>query len=36
MSDRKPLPGKFVWFQLESKDARKAQAFYGEKTPPTR
>jgi predicted enzyme related to lactoylglutathione lyase len=24
MSDRKPLPGKFVWF------ARKAQAFYGE------
>src|SRR5436853_480840 len=30
MSDRKPLPGKFVWFELVSKDAKKAQAFYGE------
>jgi predicted enzyme related to lactoylglutathione lyase len=30
MSDRKPLPGKFVWFELVSRDARKAQAFYGE------
>jgi len=30
MSDRKTLPGKFVWFELESRDARKAQAFYGE------
>jgi predicted enzyme related to lactoylglutathione lyase len=24
------LPGKFVWFELVSKDAKKAQAFYGE------
>jgi hypothetical protein len=30
MSDRKPLPEKFVWFELVSKDAKKAQAFYGE------
>jgi predicted enzyme related to lactoylglutathione lyase len=30
MSDRKPLPGKFVWFELVSRDARKAQAFYGD------
>lgn len=30
MSDRKPLPGKFVWFELVSTDAKKAQAFYGE------
>jgi uncharacterized protein len=30
MSDRKPLPGKFVWFELVSKSAKKAQAFYGE------
>ena len=30
MSDRKLLPGKFVWFELVSKDARKGQAFYGE------
>jgi len=30
MSDRKPLPGKFVWFELVSKDAKKAQGFYGE------
>ena len=30
MSDRKPLPGKFVWFELVSKDGKKAQAFYGE------
>jgi len=30
MSDRTPLPGKFVWFELLSKDAKKAQAFYGE------
>jgi predicted enzyme related to lactoylglutathione lyase len=30
MSDRKPLPGKFVWFELVSKDAKKAQAFYGD------
>ncbi|HKA87110.1 MAG TPA: VOC family protein [Haliangiales bacterium] len=30
MSDRKPRPGKFVWFQHVSADARKAQAFYGE------
>jgi predicted enzyme related to lactoylglutathione lyase len=30
MSDRKQLPGKFVWYELVSKDAKKAQAFYGE------
>lgn len=30
MSDRKLLPGKFVWFELVSKEAKKAQAFYGE------
>jgi len=30
MTDRKLIPGKFVWFQLESKDTKKAQAFYGE------
>ncbi len=30
MSERKPLPGKFVWFELVSKDAKKAQAFYGD------
>jgi predicted enzyme related to lactoylglutathione lyase len=27
MPDRKPLPGKFVWFELVSRDAKKAQAF---------
>src|SRR5262245_48148686 len=30
MPDRQPLPGKFVWFELVSKDPKKAQAFYGE------
>jgi hypothetical protein len=30
MSDRKLLPGKFVWFEHVSRDARKAQAFHGE------
>ena len=30
MADRKPLPGKFVWFELVSRDAKRAQAFYGE------
>ncbi len=30
MSDRKQLPGKFVWFEHVSSDAKKAQAFYGE------
>jgi uncharacterized protein len=30
MSDRTLLPGKFVWFELVSRDARKAQAFYRE------
>ena len=30
MSDRKLLPGKFVWFEHVSKDARKAQEFYGQ------
>jgi uncharacterized protein len=30
MSDRKLLPGKFIWFELVSRDAKKAQAFYGE------
>src|SRR5262245_62068425 len=28
--DRKPRPGKFVWFEHLSNDAKKAQAFYGE------
>ena len=30
MADRAPLPGKFVWFELVSKEPRKAQAFYAE------
>jgi uncharacterized protein len=30
MSDRKPLPGKFVWFEHVSKEPGKAQAFYAE------
>jgi predicted enzyme related to lactoylglutathione lyase len=30
MSNRQPLPGKFVWFELVSRDAKKAQAFYNE------
>src|SRR3989442_14040938 len=30
MPDRKLLPGKFVWFELVSRDAKRAQAFYGE------
>jgi predicted enzyme related to lactoylglutathione lyase len=30
MADRKLLPGKFVWFEHVSKDAKKAQEFYGE------
>lgn len=30
MADRKPLPGKFTWFELVSGDANKAQTFYGE------
>jgi predicted enzyme related to lactoylglutathione lyase len=30
MSDRKLIPGKFVWFEHVSKDAKKAQAFYAE------
>lgn len=30
MSDRKLIPGKFVWFELVSKDPKKAQAFYRE------
>src|SRR5206468_3447990 len=30
MPDRKLLPGKFVWFEHVSKDAKRAQAFYGE------
>lgn len=29
-SDRKPRPGKFVWFEHASRDAKKARAFYGE------
>jgi len=29
-SDRKPRPGKFVWFEHVSRDAKKAQKFYGE------
>src|SRR2546428_1588585 len=30
MPDRKLLPGKFVWFELVSRDAKRVQAFYGE------
>jgi len=30
MSDRKLIPGKFVWFEHVSTGAKKAQAFYGE------
>jgi len=30
MHDRNWIPGKFVWFEHVSSDARKAQAFYGE------
>jgi len=30
MADGKLLPGKFVWFELISREAKKAQAFYGE------
>ncbi len=30
MPNLKPIPGKFVWFEHVSKDAKKAQAFYGE------
>jgi len=30
MTDRKPHPGKFVWFELISSDAKRAQAFYTE------
>src|SRR6266536_709446 len=29
MSDRPLLPGKFVWFELVTPDAKRAQAFYG-------
>jgi len=29
-SDRKPRPGRFVWFEHVSRGAKKAQAFYGE------
>lgn len=29
-SDRKPRPGKFVWFEHVSRDAKKAQEFYDE------
>jgi predicted enzyme related to lactoylglutathione lyase len=28
MTDRQSLPGKFVWFELISRDPKKAQAFY--------
>ena len=28
--DRKALPGKFVWFEHVSREAKKAQKFYGE------
>ncbi|HEV8269008.1 MAG TPA: VOC family protein [Thermoanaerobaculia bacterium] len=28
MTDRKALPGKFVWYELVTSDAKKAQAFY--------
>jgi len=30
MTERKAHPGKFVWFELVSRDARQAQAFYAE------
>ena len=30
MPDQKAVPGKFVWFELVSKDPKKAQAFYGD------
>jgi predicted enzyme related to lactoylglutathione lyase len=30
MTERKLLPGKFVWFELVTRDAKKAQAFYGD------
>jgi predicted enzyme related to lactoylglutathione lyase len=30
MTDRKIIPGKFVWFELATNDAKKAQSFYGE------
>src|SRR6188474_2395793 len=30
MNAAKLLPGKFVWFEHASRDAKKAQAFYGE------
>jgi predicted enzyme related to lactoylglutathione lyase len=30
MSERKPIPGKFVWFELSCSDVPKAQAFYAE------
>lgn len=30
MADRKPIPGKFVWFELVSGNPKKAQAFYRE------
>ena len=30
MSDPKLIPGKFVWYELVSNDAKQAQAFYGE------
>jgi len=30
MADRKTIPGKFVWFELETSDTKKAQGFYGE------
>jgi predicted enzyme related to lactoylglutathione lyase len=30
MTERKQVPGKLVWFELVSNDARRAQQFYGE------
>jgi predicted enzyme related to lactoylglutathione lyase len=30
MSDRKPIPGKFVWCELQCSDVATAQAFYAE------
>jgi predicted enzyme related to lactoylglutathione lyase len=30
MSDRQRLPGKFVWFELVTREAKKAQAFYAD------
>ncbi len=30
MAERKPIPGKFVWYELQCSDVPRAQAFYAE------